>query len=307
MQNHESDEVDLIEVARTLWLGRKVIAIAVLTMAICASTYLNLAERRYSVSMVLKSVQEPSQTSNIGGLGGLASLAGVELPSGSNVDFASFPLLMQSREVALVVTRDDELMRALYPEEWDAEANAWRQQPRSTVGLVLSQLKSIITGNSVSDYEPPDAGRLSEFVSEEVSAAIDSKSDLLNIKAEAADPEVMRDFLEKIVAETDQLIRQRFIVAGTTALQFYKEQLQRAQSGEHREALAQLIVQEEQKLMLATRSNSYVAEVLRGPDISMQPTSPKSMVVLALSFILGFLGGCGVVMVRHAIWGRSTV
>jgi LPS O-antigen subunit length determinant protein (WzzB/FepE family) len=46
---------------------------------------------------------------------------------------------------------------------------------------------------------------------------------------------------------------------------------------------------------------------LRGPDISMQPTSPKSMFVLALSILLGFLGGCGVVMVRNAIWGRGTV
>lgn len=305
MQDHASDEIDLTEVVKTLWLGRRQILIATFTLTICASAYLNLAERRYSVSMVLKSVQEPSQSSKIGGLGGLASLAGVELPSGSNIDFASFPLLMQSREVASVVARDEELMRALYPEEWDVEANAWRQKPRSTVGLVLSQLKSLITGNSVADYEPPNAERLAEFVSDEVSASIDNKSDLLNVKAEAADPELMRDLLDKIVSETDQLIRQRFIVAGTTALQFYKEQLQRAQSGEHREALAQLIVQEEQKLMLATRSNSYVAEVLRGPDISIRPTSPKSMLVLALSVVLGFMVGCGVVLVRNAFWARG--
>jgi uncharacterized protein involved in exopolysaccharide biosynthesis len=58
--------------------------------------------------------------------------------------------------------------------------------------------------------------------------------------------------------------------------------------------------------MLATRSNSYVAEILRGPDISMKPTSPKSMIVLALSMILGLFAGFGIVLVRGALSDRRT-
>jgi len=306
MSDRTDDEIDLLELARKLWLGRRAIAIAVLAMALAASVYLNWVDRKFSVSMVLKSVQEPAQTSGMAGLGGIASLAGIELPSGSNLDFTSFPLLMQSREVADVMVQNQDLMRRVYVDEWDPEANIWHQPARSAVGFALSQLKSIITGNPVATYAAPDGVRLSEFVSEEISASIDSKSNLLNIKVETEDPELMREFVEGLVFETDQFFRQRFIMAGTTALEFYKEQLMRAQSGEHREALAQLIVQEEQKLMLATRSNNYVAEVLRGPDISMKPTSPKSMMVLALSMILGLIAGSGIVLVRGALSDRST-
>jgi uncharacterized protein involved in exopolysaccharide biosynthesis len=306
MSDRTDDEIDLLELSRKLWLGRKTVAIVVLVMALAASAYLNLVDRKYSVSMVLKSVQEPAQTSGMAGLGGIASLAGIELPSGSNMDFTSFPLLMQSREVAEVMVQNQDLMRRVYFEEWDPEADIWRQPARSAIGLALAHLKSIITGSPVAAYAPPDAVRLSEFVSEKISASIDSKSNLLNIEVEAEDPELMRELVEGLVFETDQLFRQRFIMAGTTALEFYKEQLMRAQSGEHREALAQLIVQEEQKLMLATRSNSYVAEVLRGPDISMKPTSPKSMMVLVLSMILGLIAGSGIVLVRGALSDRST-
>jgi LPS O-antigen subunit length determinant protein (WzzB/FepE family) len=306
MPDHTEDEIDLLELARKLWLGRRVIAVAILAMAVAASAYLNLVDRKYSVSMVLKSVQEPAQTSGMAGLGGIASLAGIELPSGSNMDFTSFPLLMQSREVAQVMVQNEDLMRRFYLEEWDPQAKTWRQPDRSAVGFALSHLKSIVTGNPVQDYSSPNAVRLSEFVSGEISASIDSKSDLLNVKVETKDPELMQEFIAGLVFETDQLLRQRFITEGTAALEFYKEQLLRAQSGEHREALAQLIVQEEQKLMLATRSNSYVAEILRGPDISMKPTSPKSMIVLALSMILGLFAGFGIVLVRGALSDRRT-
>jgi hypothetical protein len=213
---------------------------------------------------------------------------------------------MQSREVAQVMVQNEDLMRRFYLEEWDPQAKTWRQPDRSAVGFALSHLKSIVTGNPVQDYSSPNAVRLSEFVSGEISASIDSKSDLLNVKVETKDPELMQEFIAGLVFETDQLLRQRFITEGTAALEFYKEQLLRAQSGEHREALAQLIVQEEQKLMLATRSNSYVAEILRGPDISMKPTSPKSMIVLALSMILGLFAGFGIVLVRGALSDRRT-
>jgi hypothetical protein len=306
MPDHTEDEIDLLELAKNLWLGRRVIAMAVLAMAVAASAYLNLVDRKYSVTMVLKSVQEQGQTSGMAGLGGIASLAGIELPSGSNMDFTSFPLLLQSRDVAEVMVHNEDLMRRVYVEEWDPVARTWRQPDRSAVGFALSYFISFITGNAVQDYLPPDAVRLSEFVFEEISASIDSQSNLLNVEVEAKDPELMREFLEGLVFATDQLLRQRFITEGTTALEFYKEQLFRAQSGEHREALAQLIVQEEQKLMLATRSNSYVAEVLLGPDISMNPTSPKSMMVLALSMILGLFAGSGIVLVRGALSDRRT-
>lgn len=297
----EDDEIDLVELAKTIWRGRRMIALVVTLAVLTASAYLNVVDRKYTVSLVLKSAQEPSQPSGISGLGGIASLAGIELPSGSNADFSSFPLLMKSREVAEAIFDDEPLIQSIFWSEWDAEEGEWRPPSRSFLRAVLSPVKAAVTGSPTTDYVPPNAARLSEVIEATISASIDSKSDLLNVSTEASDPDLALSLMNRVVSETDALFRERFIKAGSAALEFYKGQLSRAQSGEHREALAQLIVKEEQKLMLATRSNSYVAEILRGPDISRMPTSPKPTLILALSFVLGLFAGAGLVLLRSVL------
>jgi len=296
----EDDEIDLVELAKTIWGGRRMIALVVVVAVLTASAYLNVVERKYTVSLVLKSAQEQSQPSSISGLGGIASLAGIELPSGSNADFSSFPLLMKSREVAGAIFDDELLIQSIFSNEWDAGEKKWRP-PFSFLGTVLSPINSAVTGSRTKDYLPPNASRLSELIEEEISASIDSNSNLLNVSTEASDPDLALNLMNRVVSETDALFRERFIKAGSAALEFYKGQLSRAQSGEHREALAQLIVKEEQKLMLATRSSSYVVEILRGPDVSRMPTSPKPKLILALSFMLGLFGGAGLVLLRSVL------
>lgn len=304
-QRAEDDEIDLLELAATLWAGRRLVAIAVVLAVLLGSTYLNLAERRYTVSLVLKPLHEGSQGASLSGLAGLAGIAGIELPSGSTADFSSFPMMLQSREVAVRVAQDAALMQGLFDKEWDEAAQVWRRPARPAWLEAASRAKSLVSGDPKLPYEPPGAARLAEHVSEEISAAIDTKSGLLRISAEAADPALAQRLIERLVAETDKLFRERFIAAGSSGLEFYKAQLAKARSAEHREALARMIVQEEQKLMLATRSSNYVADVLTGPDVSLRPTSPRSMLVLALSLVLGLFSGVGLVLIRAAMTKRG--
>jgi uncharacterized protein involved in exopolysaccharide biosynthesis len=213
---------------------------------------------------------------------------------------------MESREVAERVLADETLVQALFEREWDAQSNQWRRPQGSALRAVLSPVKALLTGDPKGTYAPPDASRIAQIVSKTISASIDKKTSLLSIGTETSNPLLARNLVERVVKETDELFRQRFIEKGVSAVEFYKEQLARAQSGEHREALAQLIVKEEQKLMLATRSRSYVAETLMGPDVSLRPTSPKSIRVLALSMILGIFAGAVIVLARSTVSGRRS-
>lgn len=298
------DEIDLAELALALWRGRVAILLAMGLALLLAVAFLHLAERKYTVSLVLKPMQEPSSRSNLSGFAGLAGLAGIDLPSGSDADFSAFPLMLKSRDVAERLVGDAELMQRLFEAEWDAEAGAWRAPARSALGAVVAPLKTVLTGEGPADYRPPDAARLAERINRDISASIDTKSGLLNISTEAADPDLFMRLLDSLVVQTDALFRERFIAAGSSGLDFYKLQLAQARSTEHREALARMIVNEEQKLMLATRSTNYVAEPLTGPDVSLEPTSPRPALVLALATVLGLMGGCGGVLLRNAFLTR---
>jgi len=298
------DVIDLAEFALMLWRGRVTILLAMGMAVLLAVAYLHLAERKYTVSLVLKPMQEPSSRSNLSGLAGLAGLAGIELPSGSDAYFSAFPLMLKSRDVADRLVADAELMQRLFETEWDADAGAWRAPARSVIGAMIAPLKTVLTGEAPADYRPPDAARLAERINRDISVSIDKKSGLLNLSTEAADPELSTRLLEMLVIQTDALFRERFIAAGSSGLDFYKMQLSQARSTEHREALARMIVNEEQKLMLATRSTNYVAEPLTGPDVSLEPTSPRPALLLALATVLGLMSGCGGVLLRNAFLTR---
>ncbi|MGB3980857.1 Wzz/FepE/Etk N-terminal domain-containing protein, partial [Planktomarina temperata] len=84
------DEIDLRELFAVLWHGKWLIFSLCCVALLLASVYLHSAERKYTVSMILKPVIEDSTGPNLAGLGGLASLAGVSLPQSASGDFATF-------------------------------------------------------------------------------------------------------------------------------------------------------------------------------------------------------------------------
>ena len=96
-------------------------------------------------------------------------------------------------------------------------------------------------------------------------------------------------------------MRQRYIDFSTEPLAFYKAKLRTARSREHREALAELIGKEEEKLMFASKGKHFIAEPYMNPTISLYPTAPKPTLILALSLILGLFLGAVFVLMRHAI------
>ena len=96
-------------------------------------------------------------------------------------------------------------------------------------------------------------------------------------------------------------MRQRYIDFSTEPLAFYKEKLSTARSREHREALAELISTEEQKLMFASRGKYFIAEPYINPSVSLYPITPNSKLILALSLVMGLFLGAALVLMRNAI------
>jgi hypothetical protein len=111
----------------------------------------------------------------------------------------------------------------------------------------------------------------------------------------------MLNVIERVSSATDSLLKERFVATSEKTMGFYQQKLAAARAREHREALAKLIAQEDQKLMLASKGSYFVAEPLTTPSVSLYPTSPKSSLILALSVVLGGFFGAALVLIRKAI------
>ncbi|MDA8577344.1 Wzz/FepE/Etk N-terminal domain-containing protein [Rhodobacteraceae bacterium] len=302
----QDDEIDLRELFAALWDGKLLIFIVTCAVFLFSSAYLHRAERSYTVSVTLRPTEDQSSAGgNLGGLGGLATLAGVQLPSGGATEFITFQAMLKSQEVASRLFADENLVQRLFADEWNEGRKSFLRPAPSTLGNVKRLLEPLLTGEGQGAYVAPNAARLAEKITGAVSVSEDKTSGMLKLSIESSKPKLASDLLLALIRETDGFLKERFVISGSEALQFYQQKIAKARSREHREALAKLIATEEQKLMLATRDGPFVVEIMMGPDQSLRPTSPKSSLILALGLVLGLFLGAAVVLLRKAFGGNE--
>ena len=296
----DDDEIDLRELFKNLWAGKWFIALCIVIAIAAASVYLRQAERKYTVTYIFQPVSGDDSGPNLSGLGGLASLAGVSIPSGGSSDFLTFKALLQTEEVAQALMADNDLIRDIFSSEWNEDTGRFQAPPSGAITPFVRSVKKLLTGEGPTDYVAPNAVRLSNWMGDNFSASEDRDTGFLTLSSESAKPELLLEVMSRAAQETDRIIKDRFVDSAEETVAFYQSKLASSRSREHREALAQLITQEDQKLMLASNGRYFVAEPLTTPSISLNPTSPKSSLVLALAVVLGGFIGAAVVLIRKA-------
>jgi len=295
------DEIDLRELFVTLWRGKWVITFCVLVAIALASLYLRSVDKKYTVTYIFKPVSSEDKTPSFSGLGGLASLAGVSLPSSSSGDFTAFKLLLKSEEVATLLMDDTQFIREIFALEWNDAEQTFERPPPGTLTPLKAMIKSVLLGEGEIVYIAPNPARLADWIRENLSVSDDLDTGMLTLTSETIAPELMLDVIDRVSSATDRLLKERFVATSEKTMSFYQQKLAAARAREHREALAKLIAQEDQKLMLASKGSYFVAEPLTTPSISLYPTSPKSSLVLALAIVLGGFFGAALMLIRKAI------
>ena len=299
------DEINLKELVFALWRGKVTIMFFCTLALIFGSLHLNRADRQYTVEAIYKPVVEDAKVSNLGRFGGLASLAGISLPSSSSGDFTAFQALLTSEEVSDTLVSDEELMRLLFTSEWNEDSQIYSQPSTSNIGAIKAIFKKILTGAQTKDYVAPNSRRVSGLLKSLVTISLDKKTGYLKLVGETDNPELRINIIQRIVSTTDELLKARYVSNAEETLAFYQEKINLARSRELREALAKLMVQENQKLMLAARGKNFVVELLTRPTTSLGPTSPKSLFTLALSIFLGAFFGTAWVLIRASLQTRE--
>ena len=300
--NKLNDEIDLKDLFLTIWKGKIYIILVSIISVFFAAFYLQSAERKYTVEYNLKPVGETKNSTSLSGLGGIASIAGIELPTGgSSNDFNIFEELITAVEVSEIIFNNKKIVRDVFRFEWDETLYNFSRPPRNKVQIFVSDMKRLLTGNIEEDYMPPNPRRLAMFINDNIQISANKETGFLKFISETSKPELLLSIIIEATKASDNIMRQRYIDFSAEPLAFYKEKLSTARSREHREALAELIGKEEQKLMFASRGKYFIAEPYINPTISLYPTAPKPKSILLLSLVFGLFFGVALILLRHAI------
>jgi hypothetical protein len=298
---NNDDEIDIKELFFTLWSGKIYIFLISTISVFIASFYLQSAERKYTLEYKLKPVGEMESDQSFSGLSGFASFAGIELPNNTGTDFSIFKELITATEVSKIIFENKKIVRDIFRSEWNETLNNYSRPPKGKIHTLVSDAKKLLTGNKEVIYMPPNPRRLAVFIDKNIKINTDKDTGFLKLTSETSNPELMLSIMLGTTKASDNIMRQRYIDFSTEPLAFYKDKMRTARSREHREALAELIAKEEQRLMFASRGKYFVAEPYISPVISIHPTAPKPKLILVLSLILGLFFGAVFVLIQHSI------
>ncbi|ATX82015.1 G-rich domain on putative tyrosine kinase [Mariprofundus ferrinatatus] len=270
----QEDEIDLLEYWRVIWNKRKLIFSLSIAVALLAAGVSLLMPNIYRAETLLAPVSEEGAnggiSSTLSGLGGLASLAGISLPSGGNVQ--ENLAVLNSREFIWLFVKEQKLMQVLFADDWNSETGNWKdtdpeEQPTLWDAYRMFTKKGLL------------------FVS------INKDSGLITIGIAWKDPEVAASWANQLVARLNEYLRQQAIARSQENLKYLYEELTRTQVEDMRRALFELISQEQQKAMLANTQKEFAFQILDGAVAPDEKSEPKRILIVILSaLIAGFLG-----------------
>ncbi len=125
MQDHQNDEIDLLEYWNVIW-RRKLMIIAICSVAVIATMIMSLYSPKYykSETVIITSTSESgglgAALSAIPLAGALAGAAGLQTPADKIM------VILKSRTIAEAVIKRFDFKRVFYEDQWDPAKNTWK-------------------------------------------------------------------------------------------------------------------------------------------------------------------------------------
>ena len=290
LRNSDGD-ISIAHLVRVLWSGKWTIAGVVILFLIVASTIAILTPDRYE-AVVLLAPRDSQASSNVmsiaGRYAGLASLAGINLGSAdSDKAKRSIEILRSRSFLTSFIERHDMLAPLMAATGWSIEDSAFRYDPDLYVES---------TGEWVRKVRPPKGRQPSlleayEVLSEILSIRRDPDTGLITIALEHYSPVATKSWLESVVKELNQHVRNKDINEANAAIGYLNGQIEKTPLAGMHEVFYQLIEEQTKVVMLAHITDEYVFEILDPPVEPEEPSGPNRIVIVLMSIIAGALTG----------------
>lgn len=290
----------LVSIVIERW--RLVLLCIILSVAAC-SIYLRNTTYTYSIDLRVSPAQSDSSGA-LGKLGGLAAVAGINLPTDRAVSpFELYVEALYLPEVSQELSKNNALMRGAFYKEWNQKENRF-VKPTGIVGSLVNGVKGLL-GIPNYKWQPPNGQRLNKFIRDEINVSRDAKKSIATIHMDHKDPQFASMFLLELHSTVDRMLRVRAQRRADSNIDYLSKKLREVVLAEHREALASTLSEQERQRMMTAGTASYAADLFGGPSISMRPTKPKPTLMLGLAFALGLLGGAALAIGKTSVQSGS--
>ena len=264
------DEIDLLELIRTLLQAWKTIVSITIVCTGLAVAYALFASEIFKAETLLAPAQDEKSgaSSALSQFGGLAAMAGISIPSDSNIEQTVATL--GSRKFLTKYINNNNLMPILFEDIWDEESLSWivqTQEDEPTVHKAVNMFKEILSVDE------------------------DKKSGLISMSISWKDPAIAAEWANNLVKQLNKQLREKAIADSKKRVGYLEQELTKTTLQDMRAVLYNLLESEKQKAMLANVNEDFALEVIDPAVAPETREKPKRKLIVVIGGVCGgFLG-----------------
>ena len=293
------DEIDLRELFGVLWAGsRKIIAITAVFAFVSVIYALSLSDQ-YKATVLLAPAQSDSSdlSGALGQLGGLASLAGVDIGGGDSSEAQMAQEIMKSWSFIDVFIAENNISVEVYAAEgWSRGSNELQIDD----DIYDAETKTwLVENDNTGEVGPPSSWVLFQAFSERLVVSENKKSGLVSVSIEYYSPQIAKQWLDMYVAAINAHMQQRQMEKVTNNINYLQAQIEKTSIAEMREVFYTIIAEQTKNKMLSEASPEYAFVAVSPSMVPEEKSQPERAFICIIGTLLGGILSVLLVLVMH--------
>lgn len=282
----DADLIDLQEIWQAMWSFKYHIITFTAVFAIAAIFYALSLPDQYKAEALVAHAQDDdvSSLANMAGqLGGIASLAGFNLPSDSNDTLVNIERLQSKSFLYDFIDRYDLKVSLLAAKGWDKNSKKLLIDSAKYNVNTQEWVRVVADGDSIvpTNFEAYEALR-DIFMVEQ-----DKVTGLLTVSIEFFDPDLAKKWVDLLIRELNLQMRELEIAEKQKSIDFMSRQLKKTDVTEMQNVFYQIIEEQTKAMLLAEVQQDFVFKVIDGAIVPEKKSGPKRAVICIIGTMLG--------------------
>jgi len=286
--NELGDEIDIKSLVNVILTNMRLIIASTSVFAIIALIYSLTLSNIYQSTALLSPVGDQSSSNqSLNNIGGLASLAGINVSSTSGGNstkaIAKITTLSFFEESILPNIFLPDLMAV---KTWDEENNS------------IIYINSIYNEQTGKWNEIPHPQKSYKTFKNKLQVSKDFDTNFLTISIKHESPHIAKEWTELVVNQINDYFRAKDRREAESAMKFLNSQMALTSYTEIKQVVAELLKQKMQQLALIEAGEFYVFSYLDQPAVARKKIEPSRTSICILGTLLGFMFGVLIVLIR---------
>ncbi|MBT1450693.1 LPS O-antigen length regulator [Glaciecola sp. XM2] len=291
------EEIDLRELFVAIWKGKWLIIIITFLFSVVAVFYAIKQPNVYTSQALLAPVEQDQSLAGLQGqLGGLASLAGINLGGGSSNKTQLAIEILQSRTfVSEFIEKYEILPDLMAVESWNMVSNKVNYDPE----LYDEVAKKWVRDVSLPRKPQPSLQEAYRVFMQHLSIVTDKETGMVSLSIEHLSPFVAKQWVDWLVKEINETMKMRDVEEAGKSTSFLSSQLAETKITDIREILYRLVEEQAKIIMFANVRDEYVFKTIDPALVPEEKSGPKRAILCVLGAFLGGVFGIAIALIKY--------